>query len=122
MKYPVPLAALSSKTAITRLVTDILDLLDRDWIVWANVLELLAYARGLKPVVRLVANAASREIFAGFYQRQQWPWRWSAFWLEPVLHTPLNDTFTRRLLRERPRHECRGGIADGAAVPLVGTV
>lgn len=84
-----------SRTATTRLVADILDLLDRDWIAWANVLELLAYASGLKPVVRLVADAASGEVLADFCQRQHWPWRWSGFWLEPVFHTPLNDTFTR---------------------------
>ena len=35
-----------SRTATTRLVADILDLLERDWIAWANVLELLAYASG----------------------------------------------------------------------------
>lgn len=27
-----------------------------------------------------------------------------------------------RILRERPRHSGRGGIADGAAVPPAGTV
>ncbi len=84
-----------SRTATTRLVADILDLLDGDWIAWANVLELLAYASGLKPVVRLVADAASRKVLAEFCQRQQWPWRWSGFWLEPVFRTHLNDTFTR---------------------------
>ena len=84
-----------SRTATTRLVAGVLNLLDRDWIAWANVLELLAYASGLKPVVRLMADAANREILADFCQRQHWPWRWSGFWLEPVFHTPLNDTFTR---------------------------
>jgi hypothetical protein len=91
-----------SRTATTRLVADILDLLDRDWIAWANVLELLAYASGLKPVVRLVADAASREILADFCQRQHWPWRWSDFWLDPVFHTPLNDTFTRLAYGQAP--------------------
>ena len=92
-----------SRTATTRLVADILDLLDRDWIAWANVLELLAYASGLKPVVRLVADAANREILADFCQRQHWPWRWSGFWLEPVFHTPLNDTFTRLVYGHAPQ-------------------
>ena len=95
LKHPVLLTDMISRTATTRLVADVLDLLDRGWIAWANVLELLAYASGFKPVVRLVADAASREILADFCQRQQWPWRWSGFWLEPVFHTPLNDTFTR---------------------------
>jgi hypothetical protein len=91
-----------SRTATTRLVADILDLLDRDWIAWANVLELLAYASGLKPVVRLVADAASGEVLADFCRRQQWPWRWSGFWLESIFHTPLNDTFTRLVYGHAP--------------------
>ena len=91
-----------SRTATTRLVADILDLLERDWIAWANVLELLAYASSLKPVVRLVANTASREVLAEFCQRQHWSWRWSGFWLEPVFHTPLNDTFTRLVYSHAP--------------------
>lgn len=41
----------------------------------ANVLELFAYASGLKPVVRLVANTANREGLADFCRRQHWPWR-----------------------------------------------
>ena len=81
-------------TATTSLVADVLELWDQDWVAWVNILELLAYASGLKPVVRLVANTASRQALAEFCQRQHWPWRWSGFWLEPVFHTPLNDTFT----------------------------
>lgn len=76
-------------------MTDILELFDRDQIAWANVLELLAFASGLKPVVRLVVDFASHGVLADFCLRQQWPWRWSGFWLEPVYHTTLNDTFTR---------------------------
>lgn len=101
-----------SRTATTRLVADILNLLDRDWIAWANVLELLAYASGLKPVVRLAADAASGEVLAEFCRRQHWPWRWSGFWLEPVFHTSLNDTFTRLAYGPAP--------ADGDRVLFVG--
>ncbi len=89
-------------TAPFSLVADILALLDRDLITWANVLELLAYASGFKPVVRLVADAASGEVLAEFCRRQHWPWRWSGFWLEPVFHTPLNDTFTRLAYGQAP--------------------
>ena len=91
-----------SRTTTTRLVADILELLDRDWIARAKVLELLAYASGFKPVVRLVADAASGEALTKFCQRQHWPWRWSDFWLEPVFHTPLNDTFTRLAYGQAP--------------------
>jgi hypothetical protein len=100
------------RTATTRLVVDILNLLDRDWIAWANVLELLAYASGLKPVVRLVTDATSRKALTDFCRRQHWPWRWSDFWLEPVFHTPLNDTFTRLVYGHAP--------ADGDRVLFVG--
>ena len=86
----------------TTLVTDILDLLDKEWIVWANVLELLAYARGLKPVVRLAVDAATCEVLTGFCRRQKWPWRCSEFWLEPVFRTNLNDTFTRLVYGNAP--------------------
>jgi hypothetical protein len=97
-----PGADMISRTATTRLVADILDLLDRGWIAWANVLELLAYASGLKPVVRLVTDATSRKALTDFCRRQHWSWRWSGFWLEPVFHTPLNDTFTRLVYSHAP--------------------
>lgn len=86
---------MTTQATSNTLVSDILELFDRDQIAWANVPELLAYARGIKPVVRLVVDGANGEVLADFCCRQQWPWRWSGFWLDPVFHTTLNDTFTR---------------------------
>jgi len=90
----------SSKT--TTLVTEILSLLDGDWISWSNVLELLAYDHGLKQVVRLAVDKETSGIIADFCHRYRWPYRLSDFWLEPVFRTNLNDTFSRLVYGNAP--------------------